>query len=176
MFHQGKSDEDDHKIIYERLLNLAVPPDPDGKGIKLEDCLEDYFNAQVDVFRDSLDDKVANRDTPTPKATIRLVDDGDRTTSLANSDETPTPQPLASPRRATLAHALSQGSEASSSSGPPPLRPRAATVIQRVVIDEDGRATSDPNSTSLQRTPTKGSVIVKAVTIPAWQFFRLMRE
>ena len=56
LFHQGKNDEADHKVVYERLLNLAVPPDPEGKGIKLEDCLEEYFNAQVDVNRDSVDE------------------------------------------------------------------------------------------------------------------------
>ncbi|KAH0522379.1 hypothetical protein TsFJ059_006231 [Trichoderma semiorbis] len=53
LFHQGKFDKDDHKIVYERLLNLAVPSDSDGNGIKLEDCLEEYFNTQVDVLRDS---------------------------------------------------------------------------------------------------------------------------
>ncbi|CAK7265412.1 hypothetical protein SEPCBS119000_001499 [Sporothrix epigloea] len=57
LFHQGERDEDDHKVVYERLLNLAVPPDPEGKGVQLEDCLEDYFNTRVDVLRDSLQDK-----------------------------------------------------------------------------------------------------------------------
>ncbi|KOS19368.1 hypothetical protein ESCO_000398 [Escovopsis weberi] len=51
LFHQGKSEEDDHKVVYERLLNLAVPSDPERTSIRLEDCLEEYFNAQIDVSR-----------------------------------------------------------------------------------------------------------------------------
>ena len=46
LFHQGKKDADDHKVVHERLLNLAVPPDPEGKGIKLEDCLEEYLTTK----------------------------------------------------------------------------------------------------------------------------------
>lgn len=185
LFHQGKTDEDDHKIIYERLLNLAVPPDPDGKGIKLEDCLEEYFNAQVDVFRDSLDEKAAAREAQNPdgrllsRTSIPPVNDQDTATTTTptniEAEAEATPQPLASPQRASISHTLTNESQASSSSAPPPLRPRAATVIQRVILDEYGRATSDSNLSPLQRTTTKGSVVVKAVTIPAWQFFRLMR-
>jgi hypothetical protein len=66
LFHQGKRDEDDHKVVYERLLNLAVPPDPEGKGIKLEDCLEEYFNAKVDVHRDSEEVKKSLREESIP--------------------------------------------------------------------------------------------------------------
>lgn len=195
LFHHGKSDESDHKVIHERLLNLAVPPDPDGKGVKLEDCLEEYFNAQVDVLRDSSEDKAAVAESPltpkpatapledsaaivqspaSPKPTIRLVSDED---TVASGATTPRPEPSlipALPRRATLA--TQTGEEAtgasSSSSSPPPLRQRSATIIQRVLIDETGQPANEPTVSTLQR---KGSVIVKAITIPAWQFFRLMR-
>ncbi|KKY36290.1 putative ubiquitin c-terminal hydrolase [Diaporthe ampelina] len=74
LFHQGKRDDDDHKVVYERLLNLAVPADPEGKGVKLEDCLEEYFNTKVDVSRDGVEEK-AGQDRPvlTPESTIRIV-------------------------------------------------------------------------------------------------------
>ena len=84
LFHQGKGDDADHKVVYERLLNLGVPPETEGKGVKLEDCLEEYFNAEVDVLRDSLDEKKTSEqfnvvssplpiDTPTtPKVTTNF--------------------------------------------------------------------------------------------------------
>ena len=78
LFHQGKGDADDHKVVYERLLNLAVPPDPEGKGVKLEDCLEEYFNTKVDVLRDSLEEKKAGEKVSiTGEPTIRLVSEAE---------------------------------------------------------------------------------------------------
>ncbi|SPO00610.1 uncharacterized protein DNG_03359 [Cephalotrichum gorgonifer] len=198
LFHHGKSDESDHKVVHERLLNLAVPPDPDGKGIKLEDCLEEYFNAQVDVLRDSLEDKATTSEPPlslkpvvslldnaaivespvspaspaSPISTIRLVPDED----MASGSTTPKPElsrVSVSPRRATVTHTTGEdGTEASPSSPPP--RQRSATVIQRVLIDETGRAASDSTISTLHSAQKKRSMVVKAVTIPAWQFFRLM--
>lgn len=195
LFHHGKSDESDHKVIYERLLNLAVPPDPDGKGVRLEDCLEEYLNAQVDVLRDSMETKPTSTEPPlspqatfvpddkpvltespvSPKPTIRFVPDDDDATS---GSTTPRPNLAgipASPRRATMPHTTSPGETGSSSSSPLPPRQRAATVIQRVLVDKSGRPTGETPSPS-QQLQRKGSVAVKAVTIPAWQFFRLMRR
>ncbi|QYT05686.1 USP domain-containing protein [Trichoderma simmonsii] len=92
LFHQGKFDKDDHKIVYERLLNLAVPSDSDGNGIKLEDCLEEYFNTQVDVLRDSEEAKklsIAEDGTlNTPSQLlipnqIQLIRDGESTAAPA---------------------------------------------------------------------------------------------
>ena len=195
LFHHGKSDESDHKVIYERLLNLAVPPDPDGKGVRLEDCLEEYLNAQVDVLRDSMetkptsteppslspkptyvsDDKLALTESPvSPKPTIRFVPDDDDATSGSTTPKPDLSGISASPRRATMPHTTSSGETGSSSSSPPPPRQRSATVIQRVLIDKSGRPTGEVPAQS-QQLQRKGSVAVKAVTIPAWQFFRLMR-
>lgn len=93
LFHQGKRDVDDHKVVYERLLNLAVPPDPEGKGVKLEDCLEDYFNTRVDVLRDSPIEKrgspSANVSAMSPTETIRAV-------SPEESQEPATPKAIQS--------------------------------------------------------------------------------
>lgn len=56
----------------------------------------------------------------------------------------------------------------------PTVRARSTSVIQRVLLDEQGRPSSPDNPTMLQKAMRKGSTVVKAVTIPAWQFFRLI--
>lgn len=167
LFHQGKGDADDHKVVYERLLNLAVPPDPDGKGIKLEDCLEEYFNTKVDVLRDSLEEKSAGDKLDLhPKSTIRLVTE-DSDPESADHVEIATLR-----RRWTV-----QSSDDSGASEPPPvLRHRSASIIQRIVLDDEGRPTDSDGDSLLKRAKRTGSTVVKAVTIPAWQFFRLIRE
>ncbi|KAJ4145438.1 hypothetical protein LMH87_004289 [Akanthomyces muscarius] len=197
LFHQGRKDKDDHKVVYERLLNLAVPEDADGKGIRLEDCIEEYFNAQVDVLRDSEEAKKSysedkGPDTPTlvHRNTLRLVRDEDNgaSTSLSASPsdlsplhQFPSQTSIASDFPALERPATSTG--VSSDEVPKietptmpkrlSLRHRSASVIQRVVLDADGK----PRITDAEdaRKPRrKGSVVVKAVTIPAWQFFRLI--
>ena len=99
LFHQGKGDDGDHKVVYERLLNLGVPPETEGKGVKLEDCLEEYFNAKVDVLRDSLDEKKTSEqfnvvssplpiDTPTtPKVTTNFEQPSKQGSEAPESDE-----------------------------------------------------------------------------------------
>ncbi len=199
LFHQGRKDKDDHKVVYERLLNLAVPEDAAGKGIRLEDCIEEYFNAQVDVLRDSEEAKKSysedkGPDTPTlvHRNTLRLVRDEDNgaSTSLSASPsdlsplhQFPSQTSIASDFPALERPATSTG--VSSDEVPKietptmpkrlSLRHRSASVIQRVVLDADGK----PRITDAEdaRKPRrKGSVVVKAVTIPAWQFFRLIRK
>jgi hypothetical protein len=53
LYHTGTEDDpDDHKYIHERLLEVAVPDPPaNGGPVELEECLENYFNNQVDVRR-----------------------------------------------------------------------------------------------------------------------------
>lgn len=52
VYHPGKEDNDDHRIVRERLLDVAIPnPPEDGSVIRLEDCLESYFNNKVEVKR-----------------------------------------------------------------------------------------------------------------------------
>ena len=53
IYHTGKEEvNDDHKFVNERLLEVAVPEDPqDGSAITLEDCLETYFNNRIEVRR-----------------------------------------------------------------------------------------------------------------------------
>jgi len=173
LFHQGKRDTDDHKVVYERLLNLAVPPDPEGKGIKLEDCLEEYFNTKVDVLRDSLEEKAPR--TPTPRlntARSRLIAE-----ELGES-ATPPESPLQSEHGSLHSPLTSADSSHAPDSPSRPLpRHRATSIIQRVVLDDRGRPTETSEGDLVdasQKTTGTGSTVVKAVTIPAWQFFRLI--
>lgn len=224
LFHHGKRDESDSKVVHERLLNLAVPEDTEGKGIKLEDCLEEYFNTRVDVLRDSeVAKKSLTGDTLTPltpvppttalRNTIRMVgpdtSEGSVMMSASPVAMTPMALPEASADSSTLFNsdhcsedkdnsdenaksplmrehllkerALSQPVTTATSSDfqqRPSTRHRSASVIQRVVIDEQGRptATDTDSTTMVQRAKRAGSTVVKAVTIPAWQFFRLIRK
>ncbi|KAM0287419.1 hypothetical protein ACHAQH_000369 [Verticillium albo-atrum] len=176
LFHQGKNDDDDHKIVNERLLNLAVPPDPEGKGLRLEDCLEEYFNTQVDVLRDSNQDE--KRDARRPAAsrlnTIRVVTHNEEIESPTNGVvASPVDMsPVLARRMTDSADALING-ETAESSRPVP-RHRSTSVIQHVLVDGKGRPAETDNSTLLERARRKSSTVVKAVTIPAWQFFRLI--
>ncbi|KAM0238696.1 hypothetical protein ACHAPO_003668 [Fusarium lateritium] len=198
LFHQGKKDKDDHKVVYERLLNLAIPPDPEEKGLKLEDCLEEYFNAQVDVKRDSEDGKKlgveekGRSDTPTLKHrdTIRIITEERGESSTPTSplpitpvERTPTLEkaPVLSLADPDVKNSNVPDDEAEGEvtavelvSNKPSLRGRSTSVIQRVVLDEDGRPSTPDTPTMLQKAMRKGSTVVKAVTIPAWQFFRLI--
>ncbi|KAJ2991398.1 hypothetical protein NUW58_g2526 [Xylaria curta] len=165
LFHHGKNDDADHKVVYERLLNLAVPPDSDGKGVKLEDCLEEYFNSQVDVLREGLDEKRVNdvldrfptsnllNGVNTPKHTIRIIGSDE-----AQASALPESQPSV---------------EMSESIQQPLRRSRTESIIQRVVIDKQEQSSDTTTASLFDRAKRKASV-VKAVTIPAWQFFKLI--
>ncbi|GAB0137133.1 hypothetical protein EsDP_00005414 [Epichloe bromicola] len=203
LFHQGKKDKDDHKVVYERMLNLAVPSDPEGKGIRLEDCLEEYFNARVDVLRDheegkkgSLDEKAWDDGSPLPsQTTIGLIRSVEGSSSLAAPpvDITPSQQYFVQPLERSSSQASgSKDLEQINSQDKPPkevepkpsnlpniskrpsVRNRSTSVIQRVVVDENGRPTGPEDSVTTKRAKRQGSTVVKAVTIPAWQFFRFI--
>ncbi|KAI1463673.1 cysteine proteinase [Daldinia caldariorum] len=188
LFHQGEKDDADHKVVYERLLNLAVPPDNNGKGIRLEDCLEEYFNSQVDVLRDSLEEKKVERSDaiPTlqsadtsnePRSTIRIVTEEDQEggTTL-ESEHGPSLQRRWTIPQETHLSDLQTDSEAEASGSYIALRPhrsRTESIIQRVVVDEQGNSTESDTASLFQRAKQTAAV-VRAVTIPAWQFFRLI--
>lgn len=204
LFHQGKRDDDDHKVVYERLLNLAVPADPEGKGVKLEDCLEEYFNTKVDVSRDGVEEK-AGQDRPvlTPKSTIRIVteapepdetgpDNGagaeagaaadaadTRADTEADAEGESSDQVEVAPLQRRWTNMDSPASTASASNPDvtrPSARTRSTSIIQRIVLDDDGKPTDSEAASLLQKAKRKGATVVKAVTIPAWQFFRLIRK
>ncbi|KAJ4306585.1 hypothetical protein N0V88_001389 [Collariella sp. IMI 366227] len=185
LFHQGKKDADDHKVVQERLLNLAVPPDTEGKGIKLEDCLEEYFNNnKIDVQRDRVEEKKLAVDRPPLRTdgTIRRVPEED-TDAWDEALDGPL-GPLLQRRWTTHACAADSpasttNSESTKFGSPPGSRTRSTSIIQRIVVDQNQDAASagqsDPERLGLlERVKRTGSTVVKAVTIPAWQFYRLI--
>lgn len=50
--HEGlDSKEDDHKFVNERMLSIAIPGSSNDPPITLEECMENYFQNSVQVFR-----------------------------------------------------------------------------------------------------------------------------
>ena len=176
LFHQGMGDVDDHKVVHERFLNLPIPPDTEGKGIKLEDCMEAYFNNKVDVLRDSLEEKkAAEKPALSPQSTMGVV----------HEDEVETPHVVTESeqlqRRWTTQGDVVQSPVSVSNPDPAPSasRARSTSIIQRFVVN-DKNSTAPPADAEtrslLQRAKRTGSTMVKAITIPAWQFYRLIRQ
>lgn len=209
LFHQGEKDEDDHKIVHERLLNLAIPPDPDGKGVKLEDCLEDYFNTTVDVLRDTLEEKRKDAES---RRSIRVVpgemelpttENGTtaeessltaESSLMAESSQTadkiavkPIPwtctaslshSPLETPTSSFVPPILSRGPSVKSLESRPAARSRSTSIIQRISVN-DFTKTPTPNKEKEPLIPEEehtAPTMATAITIPAWQFFRLIRK
>lgn len=178
LFHQGKKDEDDHKVVHERLLNLAVPPDPDGKGIKLEDCLEEYFNNKVDVFRDSVEEKKGDDERgPLPRETERLLSEDEDGQASDQGENSPHLQRRWTSQDSTTRTPVSMLDVTSARPELPAApRHRSTSIIQRIVVEDRKPPLDAENKTLLQKAKRTSSTVVKAVTIPAWQFFRLIRE
>ncbi|KAK3351215.1 ubiquitin carboxyl-terminal hydrolase-domain-containing protein [Neurospora tetraspora] len=176
LFHQGKKDEDDHKVVHERLLNLAVPPDPDGKGIKLEDCLEEYFNNKVDVFRDSVEEKKGDDEKgPLPRETVRLISEDEDGQASDQGDNSPHLQRRWTTQDSTTRTPVSMLDVTSARPELPAApRHRSTSIIQRIVVEDRKPPLDAENETLLQKAKRTSSTVVKAVTIPAWQFFRLI--
>ncbi|RYP77031.1 hypothetical protein DL771_001321 [Monosporascus sp. 5C6A] len=181
LFHHGKKDDADHKVVYERLLNLGVPTDAEGKGVKLEDCLEEYFNSRVDVLRDSLDEKKTGDrpdivSSPLPVDTPATPTTTARCGGAKNDQENMPPQSGENPELPQLERRWTMISDTQGTSSQAAIRPnraRTESIIQRVVLDERGKPTESDAASLFQRTKKRTSV-VKAVTIPAWQFFKLI--
>ncbi|KAI1812881.1 cysteine proteinase [Poronia punctata] len=187
LFHHGKNDDADHKVVYERLLNLAVPADVEGKGIKLEDCLEEYFNSRVDVLREGSDEKRAmdrfdvpltpngsnelkESDGPsTPKSTIRIV--SEEVEDLTPSTSLPDGHHDIVRQSKPDFNANETGRDPESLRRP--QRSRTDSIIRRVVLDKREKPSDVDTAGLFQRAKRRASA-VKAVTIPAWQFFKLI--
>lgn len=164
LVHGGKIDSDDHKLIHERLLNVAVPDeDPEGVPIKLEDCLESYFNNQVEVNRflerTHTNQSIASATSPstaTESADHVEVEISELSWSTPNTPTTPlTPSTPLSPSSTRL---------------------RATSIIRRRIIEEEGEGekTARSEGVVVPRSARKAS-IRKEVLMPAWQFYHLIR-
>ncbi|TVY62714.1 hypothetical protein LSUE1_G008333 [Lachnellula suecica] len=166
IFHVGTDDDpDDHKVVQERLLDVALPEDHDPNvPLKLEDCLENYFNNRIEVTR-----KIERSDTKSSIRSVQL-----HTAGQGSSEH----YEIAGVAWAESPITLGETStEPQSPITPitPGGRNRATSFIRRVVEGEaDGPAVEPFDRIGSPDSLRKGS-IRKEVRLPAWQFYNLLR-
>jgi hypothetical protein len=161
IYHTGKEDEnDDHKYINERLLDVAIPELEEGKAITLEDCLEEYFNNRIEVRR-YLERRATIQSTKSHEETKK---DSIHVESIEIDGDSSPLTPLS-------------GSPSNVSSLRPSVRHRAPSIIQERYLPD--RSESDRSTLTMvdSKGPLgrvrKGSVR-REVVMPAWQFFSLI--
>lgn len=162
LFHSGSEDNDDHKFITERLLDVAVPDDvPKDSVVSLEHCLEEYFNNKVEVKRG-----LRKQSTLKPAATndnsgaIHI-----ESVELSGDDSAPaTPQMSRTPSMIPNRPAHVRG--------PSIFSERRVEILNGVEKDPE-KTGSEP--AQVQGRPRGGSVR-KEVLMPAWQFLNLIRK
>jgi Ubiquitin carboxyl-terminal hydrolase len=158
IYHTGKEDEDDdHKYINERLLDVAIPELEDGKGVTLEDCLEEYFNNRIEVRRylerrATLQSTKSREDSKMDAVHVESIE--------LDWDASPL-----------------SGSPSNSSSLRPSNRHRAPSIIQERYLPDRSESDNSTLTTVDSKQPLgrirKGSVR-REVVMPAWQFFSLI--
>jgi hypothetical protein len=156
VYHTGKVDKDDHRIVRERLLDVAIPPPPaDGAAIRLEDCLEQYFNNKIEVKR-HLQRRNTLQSVKPEKATMDV-----ETVELV---ETPTGE--APPNPLTMAPSPSKR---------PELRARGESIFGARKPENGDAEKRTVDDIGLRGTRTRSNTIRREVLMPAWQFFSLIR-
>lgn len=161
LFHSGREDNDDHKFITERLLDVAIPDDAPKDGVvSLERCLEEYFNNKVEVKRD-----LRRQPTLKPGGTDESQS-GIHVEYAEVSGEESNPS---TPRMSR---------EPSMQTGRPTFtRQRQPSIFSdRKVEIIDGLEKVGTDDTGKPKLRPRGSSIRKEVLMPAWQFLNLIRE
>lgn len=166
IYHTGKEDvSGDHKIINERLLEVAIPEGSDGK-VTLEDCLEAYFNNKIEVKR-HLERQNTNKSIDSMSKGAAHVESIELSSSAASS-----PIQGASPRLEDVA-TLSSVTESDNFSANSSVRTRRNSIVQERFIP-DSSSNDEVNNEDSRTNMRKGSYR-KEVMMPAWQFFSLIR-
>lgn len=130
------------------------------------------------MSRDGVEEEKGDRPILSSRSTARIVTDNPAPAPDAEEEGEALDQVDSEPLPPSFTSALESPTtnEESSSSDPkrPIIRHRSTSIIQRMVLDDEGKATGPDEEKILQKAKRKGSKVVKAVTIPAWQFFRLI--
>lgn len=164
IYHTGRQDNDDHKFINERLLEVAIPTLENGdhpREVKLEDCLEEYFNNRIEVKR-----YLERRNTLQSSKSSEAKSKGGTAVHVETMElegDALTPLTPLSPMPSY--HSTER----------PVNRHRAPSIIQERYypgIDEKPDLPLYDKRTPVGRLRT-GSVR-KEVLMPAWQFFSLI--
>ena len=177
IFHSGKeSRNDDHKLVYERLISVAIPEEAkDGTEVRLEFCMEEYFNNLVEVKR-KLSRTSSLGDTPADKGiSIHVENAVESPESLQpSSAEAGSSNGAYAALRSvdSLATVTHPAVEELSSLGTSPRSERSGSIFQTRRIEFDriqnrDDITSEP--AARQRSDSR-----LEVTMKAWQFFSLV--
>lgn len=174
IYHTGKEDaSDDHKFINERLLEVAIPPEPtDGSTLTLEDCLEAYFNNRIEVKR-----HLKRRNTVSSTRSVDSISISKGFTShIEEIETTPTLSPVQSNspqvERASPWSSVLESSETLPRQG---VSRRSSIVRERFIPDPTDEKAGDQPSTGSDPQQRRG-IFRKEVMMPAWQFFSLIRS
>lgn len=174
IYHTGKEDaSDDHKFINERLLEVAIPPEPeDGSTLTLEDCLEAYFNNRIEVKR-----YLERRNTLTSaRSADSLSISKGFTAHVEEVDSTPTVSPIKSNSALTEKPSpLSSSSEYNEVPESQKLGRRDSIVRERFIPDPNEEPSAGNETSVSDAQKHRRGVYRKEVMMPAWQFFSLIR-
>lgn len=175
IYHTGKEDaSDDHKFINERLLEVALPPEPtDGSTLTLEDCLEAYFNNRIEVKR-----YLERRNTVSSTRSVDSMSISKGFTShIEEIETTPTLSPVDS--NSPQVERPSPWSSASVSETADTLptrgRSRRDSIVQERFIPDPAAVKPADETLSGSDTQQRRGIFRKEVMMPAWQFFSLIR-
>lgn len=166
IFHTGKEDvSDDHKFVNERLLEVAIPDEPeDGTVITLEDCLETYFNNRIEVKRYL--ERKGTLNSARQSMSVDLTKGSASHVEVAEYEESQPSTPMCLPPQ---------------NAGPPesPIqtRLRAPSIIREHYVSEKGElldSSAPPETESGQPGRKRAGTVRKEVMMPAFQFFSLI--
>ncbi|KAK5109434.1 hypothetical protein LTR62_006993 [Meristemomyces frigidus] len=177
LYHTGKEDlQDDHKFVNERLLEVAIPEQPEegSNVITLEQCLEQYFNNRIEVKRylerqrrDTLKSAEAEGSTvpseKEPAAHVEVVEMAEASTPTVQTQLTESPIQCKNNPLDKLRPAVG--------------RKRADSIFSQrrndlIGIDPEALQPTDPNAST--DTPPRKMSTRTEVLMPAWQFFKLL--
>ncbi|KAL8973819.1 MAG: hypothetical protein Q9197_001926 [Variospora fuerteventurae] len=166
IFHHGKEESgDDHKFVNERMLEVAIPEEPnDGSALTLETCLENYFNNRIEVKRYLLQRRLTNRSVRS-QASFNSSKGSASHVESVELDDTMPPAPL-SPLPASI----------KSLRRPTDSRPRAPSIIQEYYVSEKDDILNAPDYDNCHHGRRRAGSLRREVMMPAWQFFSLIRE
>lgn len=170
IYHTGKEDvADDHRFVNERLLEVAIPEDNphSDEPIKLEECLEIYFNNRIEVRRhlerrntlQSLKENDESGQGNSEKSNVVHVE----TVEVASGSESPAAPTYSSASSLPI-----------SPDRPINTRHRTDSIFSERHCEEG--EPSDSKTLARPGRARAASLAKKEITMPAWQFFSLIRK
>ncbi|EKG16008.1 Peptidase C19 ubiquitin carboxyl-terminal hydrolase 2 [Macrophomina phaseolina MS6] len=168
IYHTGKEDvADDHRFVNERLLEVAIPEDNphSDEPIKLEECLEIYFNNRIEVRRhlerrntlQSLKENDESGQGNSEKSNVVHVE----TVEVASGSESPAAPTYSSASSLPI-----------SPDRPINTRHRTDSIFSERHCEEG--EPSDSKTLARPGRARAASLAKKEITMPAWQFFSLI--